>query len=111
MNRDEIIAMAREAGFRTGKINLSNGPPVPFIAPASGTSCMVELDRFAALVAAKEREACAQVCEDIEDEYRRNEGGKYPELKSDAQTGASDCAAAIRARSSHGQPPRPHAPR
>lgn len=27
MTTDEIIAMAREAGFRTGQINLSNGPP------------------------------------------------------------------------------------
>lgn len=43
MTTDEIIAMAREAGFRTGQINL------------------VELERFAALVAAREREACAQV--------------------------------------------------
>lgn len=63
MSHDEIMAMAREAGFRTGQINLSNGPPVPFIAPASGTSCMVELERFAALVAAKEREACAVLVE------------------------------------------------
>lgn len=62
MSRDELIAMAREAGFRTGQLNLSNGPPVPFIAPASGTNCMFELERFAALVAAAEREACAQVC-------------------------------------------------
>jgi hypothetical protein len=27
MTRDELIAMAREAGFRTGQINLSNGVP------------------------------------------------------------------------------------
>lgn len=67
MSRDEIIAMATEAGFRTGQIKPSNGPPVPFIAPASGTSCMFELKRFAALVAAKEREACAQVCESWDD--------------------------------------------
>lgn len=63
MTTNEIMAMAREAGFRTGQINLSNGPPVPFIAPASGTSCMVELERFAALVAEAEREAGALVCE------------------------------------------------
>ena len=63
MTPNEIIAMAREAGFRAGRINLSNGHPVPFIAPASGTSCMVELERFAALVAAKEREACAVLVE------------------------------------------------
>ena len=70
MTTNEIIAMAREAGFRTGQINLSNGPPVPFIAPASGTNCMFELERFAALVAAKEREACAQVAM----EFRRGAG-------------------------------------
>ena len=58
MSRDELIAMATEAGFRTGQIKLSNGPPVPFIAPASGTSCMFELERFATLVAEAERKAC-----------------------------------------------------
>lgn len=63
MTHEEIIAMAREAGFRTGHIDLTVGEPVPFIAPASGTSCMWEVLRFAALVAAKERDACAQVCD------------------------------------------------
>ena len=67
MTQEEIIAMAREAGFRTGHIDLTVGEPVPFIAPASGTSCIVEVQRLVALVAekaaAKEREACAQVCE------------------------------------------------
>lgn len=46
-------------------------------------------------------EECAVICEGIEDEYQRREGHKYPELKSDAQTGASDCAAAIRAKGTH----------
>ena len=63
MEHEEIIAMAREAGFRTGHIDLTIGDPVPFIAPASGTSCMWEVLRFATLVAAKEREACALVCD------------------------------------------------
>ena len=45
-----------------------------------------------------EREACAKVCEEIEDDYRERESFRYVELKTDAQTGASDCAAAIRAR-------------
>lgn len=67
MTHEEIIAMAREAGFRTGHIDLTIGDPVPFIAPASGTSCIVEVQRFAALVAekaaTKEREACAQYME------------------------------------------------
>ena len=67
MKTDEIMAMAREAGFRTGHIDLTIGDPVPFIAPASGTSCIVEVQRLVALVAekaaAKEREACAQYME------------------------------------------------
>ena len=53
MTREEIVALAREAGFRAGQINLSTGDPAPFIAPANGTSCMVELERFAALMEAK----------------------------------------------------------
>ena len=91
MTTDDIIAMAREAGFRAGQINLSNGPPVPFIAPASGTNCMGELERFAALVAAKEREACAQVCDAKAHEVRFwcNESNVIA------------CAAAIRERNSH----------
>ena len=48
--------------------------------------------------AAAELEACRAACEAIADEYQKREGQKYPELKSDAQTGASDCEAAIRAR-------------
>lgn len=92
MSRDELIAMAKEAGFRTGQIQLSNGPPVPFIAPASGTNCMVELERFAALVAAAEREACAQVC----DHY-----ATALDYGSSPYTHSRECkqaAAAIRAR-------------
>ena len=85
MTTNEIMAMAREAGFRTGQINLSNGPPVPFIAPASGTSCMFELERFATLVAAAEREACAQVAM----EFRRGAGNPV----------CGEVAAALRARS------------
>lgn len=45
MNRDDIIRMAREAGF-TGYESLSE-----------------RLHEFAALVAQQEREACAQVAE------------------------------------------------
>ena len=74
MTHEEIIAMAREAGFRTGHIDLTVGEPVPFIAPASGTSCIVEVQRLVALVAekaaAEEREACAQVCDGMHEEDR-----------------------------------------
>ena len=78
MTNEEIIAMAREAWFRTGHIDLTIGDPVPFIAPASGTSCIVEVQRLVALVAekaaAKEREACAQVCDASVKEWLRLDG-------------------------------------
>jgi len=51
MNRDDITRMAREAGF-VG-FDGDNG----------------SLRRFAALVAAAEREACAKVCEDQYEYY------------------------------------------
>ena len=53
MNRDEIIRMAREAG-----INVEQG----FLLRFAGVED--DLERFAALVAAAEREACAKVCEE-----------------------------------------------
>lgn len=53
-------------------------------------------DQLAAAVAA-ERERAARVCERIADDYNRREGLKYPELKTDAETGANECADAIRA--------------
>ena len=72
MTTDEIIAMAREAD-PFGE----DGRLFAMASVAPGT-----LERFAALVAAKEREACAQVCE-----------------KCGTSVTTKDCAAAIRARS------------
>ena len=71
MNRDDIIRMAREA-------NIKQAIETPHLL------MVPELERFAALVAAAEREACAKVCD---------EADKY----SDWPT-AANCAAAIRAR-------------
>jgi hypothetical protein len=45
-------------------------------------------------------EEAAQLCESISDRYGDDEGGKWPELKTDAQTGARDCESAIRALAS-----------
>ena len=98
MTRDDIIRMAQEAGFRAGHIELYGSDPMPFVAPCSATDCMPELVRFAAIVAAAEREACAKVCDEIEDDYQERESLRYAELRTDAQTGASDCAHRIRAR-------------
>ena len=64
MTRGDIIRMAREAGFRAGHIELYNSGSLPFDAPCSATDCLPELERFAALVAAVEREACREVLEE-----------------------------------------------
>jgi hypothetical protein len=71
MTQDEIVKMAREAG-----INVEQG----FLLRFAGVED--DLERFAALVAAAEREACAKVCDDLVLH----------------QYSASGCAAAIRAR-------------
>lgn len=42
------------------------------------------------------RERCATLCDEISNEYRRREGMEYPELKTDAQIVASECATKIR---------------
>ena len=75
MTRDDIIRMAREAGFEID-------------------CCSLEwhdrIERFAALVAAAEREACAKVCDEMEEKAEDTECCKWPT--------PIDCAAAIRAR-------------
>ena len=76
MNED-IIRMAREAGIRDCTCNGEFG-------------C---LERFAALVAAAEREACAKVCEGLTPEWPDQLGIAQAE-----RTTMLDCAAAIRAR-------------
>ena len=84
MNREDIIRMAREAGLRVGT-NLSGVVLVGSPAEIGLAHLTIEeLERFAALVAAQEREACAKVCEDMD---------------HDGVMIAADCAAAIRARS------------
>ena len=73
MDREDIIRMARECQFAH---YYESGDLV----------AMPQLERFAALVAAHEREACAKVCEDIDTEYEGQD------------VLATWCAAAIRAR-------------
>ena len=53
MNRKDIIRMAREAGFEYSGAELS----------WESVICTEELERFAALVASAEREACAKLLE------------------------------------------------
>ena len=55
----------------------------------------VRLERFAAQVAAEEREACAQICADYT-EWGREWGQDCNHMAAEAA--ANECAAAIRAR-------------
>ena len=59
MTRDDILRMAREAGLLAGA-NLTSDRNRLFTAG---------LERFATLVAAAEREACAQSCVEISKDY------------------------------------------
>jgi protein tyrosine phosphatase (PTP) superfamily phosphohydrolase (DUF442 family) len=87
MNREDIIRMAREAGFRD-----TTTPVV-----ALGVS-WEQVQRFAALVAAAEREACAEACEEVESRAEELwDKFAYPEDQGMA-SGARQCATAIRAR-------------
>ena len=84
MTRDDIIRLAREAGLEV--YSILEKQQVDW-------DCLIDdLQEFAALVAAAEREACAEVCEmrkilevDYEDERHYNQGIEHS-------------AAAIRAR-------------
>ena len=72
--QDEIIRMAREAGF--------------LVDNALFLESVSLFERFAALVAAHEREACAKVCEELDKHF-------------DYTIAVRQCVAAIRARSQH----------
>lgn len=96
---EDLIAMAREAGFRSGNITMSDGDQLPFVAPVSATSCIVELERFATLIEARAeartREECAKVCDVLYAPASCNAIERA--LWSVAMQG---CAAAIRERKS-----------
>ena len=79
MNRDDITRMAKEAGF-----NLEHG----FLLRVTGID--EDLERFAALVRADERETCAKLCDEMEQKAEGTECCKWPT--------PADCAHAIRAR-------------
>ena len=55
MTRDDIIRLAREAGFVRVVAIHADGSLTTTVAPIK------ELERFAALIAAAEREACAKL--------------------------------------------------
>ena len=82
MTKDDIIRMAREASSIPINTRLSNTTHdlVHFTTD--------ELERFAHLVTAAEREACAKVCAELHWPWRMGDN-----------SGPNECAEAIRARS------------
>jgi hypothetical protein len=66
MTKDDIIRMAREAGFERVVAIHSDGSKTVTVAP------VLELEAFATLVAAAEREACAKVCDKYAEGPERN---------------------------------------
>jgi len=87
MTRDDVIRMAREVADKDTVDPVHGDPPFIVLTPD-------EMLRFAALVAAAEREACAAECDKIEKRKWATviNGGLMQGI------GARDCAAAIRAR-------------
>jgi hypothetical protein len=87
MTREDIIRMAREAGMKL--------TPAQFSGVLEDEIDEFQLEKFAALVAAaseaKEREACAKVCDDKHDTWRWDD-------ETDSASGPRDCAVSIRAR-------------
>ncbi len=90
MTKDEVIRMAREAGLHRQQHNLMSNP-VQYRYSYDGYE--ENLEAFAALVAAAEREACAKVCEDIFNDPKGNNGDDYYYTRP-----YLECADAIRAR-------------
>ena len=82
MSRDEYIKMAIDAGLKIGQ---------HWDKSRMTTDNMV---RFARIVSAAEREACAKLCDDMTTGDR---------VSFDWERGTSDCAHAIRAKN---QPPK-----
>ncbi len=74
MNRNEIIRMAKEAGWQNTAILQAD---------------LRALERFAALVAEAEREACADICDQYSD---------IREINTAMGVAAANCADLIRAR-------------
>jgi hypothetical protein len=89
MNRDDIIRMAREVGLHSAVLlHIYEGKEAALT--DSEQDELRRIERFAALVAASEREACAKVCDDMN--LRNNE------LRAEYQRGLFNAALAIRAR-------------
>lgn len=82
MTQEDILEMAREAGFE------QLGPEI------EDWICYThQIERFACLVAAAERKACAKMCDELANPSRSHRDPSRAWV-----TGTLDCVAAIRAR-------------
>ncbi len=115
MTKEKILKLAEKAGFFIDKIYYGelDGEPTFTLGVFSpkdewGHDITTELAKFAELVAAKEREACANLCGAIEDKhwalYKGNppftgqEEGRANPYTEGLSMGAAECMAAIEAR-------------
>jgi hypothetical protein len=57
MTRDEILDLARQAGFRTGVVFGCDGEPIYPLVEPMGNGCFVELERLVDLVEQRLRES------------------------------------------------------
>ena len=87
MTKEDIIKLAREAGFEVYETDvwITDG------------WWLEELERFAALVAAHERESCARLCDQMFHDWCNQEFEDEDEAYRN-KPDAEDCKKAIRAR-------------
>lgn len=57
MTRDQILELARQAGFRTGVVFGCDGEPIYPLVEPMGNGCFVELERLVDLVEQRLRES------------------------------------------------------
>ena len=88
MTNEDIIRMAREA--QQERLSLDGRSPSTALSGHWFSMEVADLARFAALVRAAEREACAKVCEDEAEKWEGDDGP--------ISTEARLCAINIRAR-------------
>jgi hypothetical protein len=67
------------------------------------TFCLPDDIAFARAIEDAVLERAALAAEKVQDNYNEMQGGKWPELRDDAATGAGDCASAIRAMKNQGE--------
>jgi hypothetical protein len=101
MTKDEILSIARDAGFVTGLRDYADGNgSMPYVQSIGTSTFLPELERFAALVAEKATEQAnarqnaswARMCEKMVAVEREECAKQLNALGND------HCAAAIRAR-------------